>query len=403
MVELSRPWTFAEGVINDLRRDGSGWILLTVSLGWFLTLGVRIVYPALLPQITTEFGVGNATAGILIGILWTTYAMLQFPGGALADAVGDRLVLAVSILITIGAIGAIVTALTIEMFILATVLLGLGTGLYGTTRITVISTVFDEMETTAISVSQATGNIGNVVLPAAAGLVSVYFGWRWGFGYLLPVLVFCAIGIWIFVPRRAAETTRDGSFQRTMRKVLSAIKTPSVLAVALLLFLIMFLYQSVTGFLPTYLVAEKGLNPEVAATLYSLFFAAAIGVQFLSGVIADRHGNPTTIALFVGGSVPAFILLTVVESFVSLVVVVILLSCLLGAFPPANAAGVSSLPEEIRGSGFGLLRTGYIAFGATGPPIVGLLADVGRFNTAFLFLGGAALVTSVWGLFFQRV
>jgi MFS family permease len=159
----------------------------------------------------------------------------------------------------------------------------------------------------------------------------------------------------------------------------------------------------VTGFLPTYLVAEKGLEPEVAATLYSLFFAAAIGVQFLSGVIADRRGNPIAIALFVGISVPAFVLLTVVESFVSLVVVVVLLSCLLGAFPPVNAAGVRSLPEEIQGSGFGLLRTCYIAFGAAGPPIVGLLADAGRFNTAFLFLGGVALVLSVWGLFFQRV
>jgi MFS family permease len=263
--------------------------------------------------------------------------------------------------------------------------------------------VYDRMETTAISLSQAAGNVGNVVLSAGAGLVSVYLGWRLGFGYLLPLLVLCAIGLRVVVPRRASTGAGDESFRRTMRKVAAAIRTPRVLAVTALLAVNMFLYQSVTGFLPTYLVAEKGLGPGTAATLFSLFFASAIGVQFLSGVVADRRGNRVAIAAFVGASVPAFGLLTVVESPPTLVVVVLLLSCLLGAMPPVNAAGLAALPPEIRGSGFGLLRTGYIAFGAAGPPTVGLLADAGRFDGAFLVLGAIALGLSVWGLLFERV
>jgi MFS family permease len=389
---------------TDLRRDGPGWVLLAVSLGWFLTLGVRVVYPALLPQVTAEFGVDNATAGAFIGVMWTTYALLQFPGGALADAVGERLVLSASVVLTLGAVGAIVLAGTLELFVVATVLLGLGTGLYGTTRLTVISAVYDRMETTAISLSQAAGNVGNVVLSAGAGVVSVYLGWRWGFGYLLPVLLLSAVGLWVVVPRRAAPATDDDEpFRETMRKVATAVRTSRVLAVTVLLSLNMFLYQSVTGFLPTYLVAEKGVDPGTAATLFSLFFAAAIGLQFLSGVVADRLGNRVAIAAFVGASVPAFALLTVVESFPALVGVVLLLSCLLGAMPPVNAAGLAALPAEIRGSGFGLLRTGYIAFGAAGPPSVGLLADAGRFDGAFLLLGVVALALSVWGLLFERV
>jgi hypothetical protein len=71
--------------------------------------------------------------------------------------------------------------------------------------------------------------------------------------------------------------------------------------------------------------------------------------------------------------------------------------------PPINTAGVGALPDEIRGSGFGLLRTGYIAFGAVGPPIVGVLADAGRFDGAFLLLGGVALALAGWGLVFERV
>ncbi|MFB6156466.1 MAG: nitrate/nitrite transporter [Haloferacaceae archaeon] len=391
------------GVVADLRRDGSVGVLLVVSLGWFLTLGVRIIYPALLPRITTEFGVGNAAAGLLVGALWTTYALLQFPGGALADAVGERFVLGASVLLSAGAVVGIVVSRSLPSFVAATVLLGLGTGLYGTTRITVVAAAYDRMETTAISVSQAAGNLGNVALPAGAGAVAAALGWRYGFGYTVPLFLLTAAGVWAFVPRRASAAAGDEPFRETMATVATAVRTPRVLAVTALLSLNMFLYQSVTGFLPTYLVAVKGLDPGAATTLYSLFFAAAIGLQFLSGVVADRRGNPAAIALFVGLSVPAFVLLTVVESFPALVGTVLLLSCLLGAMPPVNAAGVGAVPERIRGSGFGLLRTAYIAFGAAGPPAVGLLADAGRFDAAFLGLGGVALGLSVWGLLFRRV
>lgn len=403
MGALSRPGSLLVRTISDIRDDGPVSILLIVSLGWFLTLGVRIVYPALLPQVTAEFGVSNATTGAFIGILWTTYALLQFPGGAIADIVGERLVLTGSILLSAGAVSVIVLSTTVEMFVLATVLLGLGTGLFGTTRLTVISALFDRMRTTAISANQAAGNVGNVVLSASAGFVSVYLGWRWGFGFLLPVLFACAIGLWIALPRRASPATGDESFRQTMRKVAASVRRPSVLAVTALLSLNMFLYQSVTGFLPTYLVTQKGIDPGSAATLYSLFFAAAIGVQFLSGIVADRRGNRVAIVVFITLSVPGFVLLTVVETFWALVAVTILLSFLLGAMPPVNAAGLASLPPEIQGSGFGLLRTGYIAFGALGPPAVGLLADAGRFDAAFLALGVIALATSVWALVFERV
>ncbi|WP_248897288.1 MFS transporter [Haloplanus halobius] len=402
MSTLSRFGTSVTDIVSDLRRDGSGWVLLFVSLGWFLSLGVRIVYPALLPQVTAEFGVSHATTGLFIGVLWTTYALFQFPGGALADAVGERVVLSGSVLFTILGVGALALSTTLPLFVLATILLGFSTGLYGTTRITVLSAVYDRMETTAISVSQASGNVGNVVLPATAGFVSVYLGWRGGFGVLVPLLLLSAAGLWLFVPRRAATATAEASFTQTMSKVAAAIRSPRVLAVTLLLSLNMFLYQSVTGFLPTYLTDVKGLAPSTAASLFSLFFATAIGIQFLSGAVADRFGNRVAITAFLGLSVPAFVLLTVAETFLALVGVIVLLSCMLGGMPAANAAGVSALPEEIQGSGFGLLRTGYIAFGAIGPLVVGQLADYGRFDGAFLLLGGVALAMSAWGAVFQR-
>jgi len=35
----------AHEISNELWRDGKGWVLITVSAGWFLSIGVRFTYP----------------------------------------------------------------------------------------------------------------------------------------------------------------------------------------------------------------------------------------------------------------------------------------------------------------------------------------------------------------------
>jgi MFS family permease len=178
-----------------------------------------------------------------------------------------------------------------------------------------------------------------------------------------------------------------------MGKVASAIRNPQVVIVTGILSLTMFMYQSVTGFLPTYLAEVKGISPSTAAVVFGLFFASAIGVQFLSGIISDRYSQRLAMVGFMGLSVPAFVGLTFAEGLLALVGVVVVLSCMLGGFPPAHAYATRAVPAEIQGSGYGLVRTLYIVFGALGPLSVGVLADFGLFNEAFLLLGSAALFT----------
>lgn len=69
-----------------------------------------------------------------------------------------------------------------------------------------------------------------------------------------------------------------------------------------------------------------------------------------------------------------------------------------------NTFVASALPAEIKGSGLGLLRTGWIFFGATSPIVVGVRGDLNMLREAFGFLAacaGLAAATSVvvphWG------
>jgi len=50
--------------------DGRGWVLLAVSIGWFLSYGVRMVYPIFAPFFQAEFGLTLTTTGLLLSTLW---------------------------------------------------------------------------------------------------------------------------------------------------------------------------------------------------------------------------------------------------------------------------------------------------------------------------------------------
>jgi MFS family permease len=393
------PGTFGSRIADfwaDLWQDGRGWVLVVVSAGWMLVLGGRIVYPALLPLITAEFQIDYATAGLLVGVLWASYSLMQFPGGVVADWAGERAVLTLSLVGSFVGMAAIFLAPVLGAFVVATAILGVGNGLYGTTRVTVLSDTYPDMDNTAISINQASGNVSNTVLPILAGTVAAALGWRMGFGILVPLFALTAVGVWFVVPRRTSPpTNEDESVRETMRAVAAAVKRREVLMVTFVLFMLMFLYQSVTGFLTTYLVESKGLGADTAATLYGVFFASATVFQFAVGPVADRYGQRVALSVFLGLAVPAFVALPFASGLPQLVVVVVLLSATLGAFPPSHAYTVRAIPSDIQGSGYGLLRTFYIAFGAAGPPTVGLLADAGLFDESFYLLGAVAVAASV--------
>lgn len=71
------------------------------------------------------------------------------------------------------------------------------------------------------------------------------------------------------------------------------------------------------------------------------------------------------------------------------------MSVQLGFWPVAFSYTIQTLPASVQSSGLGLLRTVYLLVGSLGSVTVGLLADAGHFDGAFLFLGGCTLFGAV--------
>lgn len=386
--------------LAELNRDGRGWILLVIAFGWFLGLGLRLAAPALMPYVRADFGIDLSTTGVLLSTLWITYALLQFPSGVLGDRIGERNVLVASSALAIAALAASAIAWSVSALFAAFVLLGSATGIYATTRFTALADIYPDRAATAIGLSSAAGNVGTVLLPAAAGLLAAAANWRIGFAAAVPFFAVAAIGLWFTVPARTSGqgSAVDELSIATVGQLASGITSRRALVFTAAMFLMSFVYQGFTSFYPTYLVSIKGLPESTAAFVYSAFFAAGILVQPLGGAAADSIGDRLTMIGFTVAAAVALMLLPTVSGFWSLVVVSVALSAQLGFWPIAQAAVIDALPTEMQGTGFGFLRTTYLLLAATSPTVVGALGDRELFDEAFLLLAGCALATALLGL-----
>lgn len=380
-------------------RDGLRWALAAIAVGWFLTLGTRFLVPAILPQIKETFAVGNAGSGVAISAIWMGYAVMQFPAGALADRMDERTLLTASLVLAGLSLGIISVAPVFGAFLVACGLFGLGTGIFGPSRGLALSKLFAPNPGTAFGVTLAAGSVGSAALPFLASLLLVEIGWRAAVGLSLPLFLGTALLTWWAVP----ATTGDGESESSSttadlrRTLATAVRDRRVVVGVLGLTIMLFTYQAVTAFLPTYLIQEKGTTQQTAGALFAVLFVAGAGFQLVGGNAADRFGTrPVTVA-FTAVGLLTLAVLPLTAGLVPIAVLVVVLSTHQAVQPVMNAYIIGALPNEASGTAWGLLRTAFFLVGSTGSTVVGALSDRGLFDESFYLL---AALTVVAVLFF---
>lgn len=396
--------------VKGLYGGGQGRVLVAIAFGWLFIFGIRFVFPTLLPYFSVEFELSNAAAGSIITAIWVAYAAAQLPAGVLSDYLNERNILIASMVVTFASIGLVVTLQSLLAFIIASVLFGLGTGLYAPPRIIALSNVFTQRDSTAIALTFAAGSVGSAVLPFIAGIISQRFGWRAGFSFALPMLILLGIGLWWAVPietYNSAPVNTDGgtsaeSDHDWMAVVVHLIQAVSDRAIILAwagIAMSLFIFQGITSFLPAYLLVAKNLSGSTAAMMLSIFFLCGSLCQPVAGVLADRYGQGMVLASIAGATVLPLLALPLVGGVRPLALLSGILGIRLGLGPVNNAYIVAALPDDVQGAGYGLIRTIHIVIGSTGAVFVGIFADQGLFDEAFVVLAGISAVAAL--LYFQ--
>ena len=384
------------GAVAASRSGNPYRLLAAVAAGWFLVLGMRFVVPAVLPTIRAEFGISNTRAGIAVTVLWLTYAAMQFPTGVYIDRVGERALLVGSALLSgVGLVGYLV-APTYALFVLATAGFGLGTGLYGPPRGTLLSRTFDANEGVAFGSVMAAGSVGSAVLPLVAAVVTTRYGWRVGLAAVAPLFALVAVALWLSISDRETATD-DRSLRADLRTVVDGLGDRRLALAVLGAMVMLLVFQAVTAFLTTYLVTTRAITQGTAGALLSALFVGGAVSQAVTGRLADRYGSPKVlVGVCVVSAVP-LALLPLLSGLVPLGLAAAAIGFRMSSGPLTNAYIVDLLPDAVEGTGWGLLRTGFFSVGAMGSTLVGFFADRGLFDLSFYVMAGLTLLAG--GLF----
>lgn len=365
---------------------GKGKMLVAIALGWGVLNGTRMIYPVLLPSLSTAFDLNHTTAGLLVTLIWIGYAIGQVPGGILADRYGERNILTASVAIVACALVGVVLAPTVVMLFAATGLVGVGLSLYPVARITLLSDLYPDRIGRVLGVTMATGDTGQTLLPLGAGVL-VAVAWQAGLVFVVPLLIVLGIVIQATLPANAS-TDSTGEEQSTpqLTDVVEQLYHPTLVFVGCILFLYIGILQTFSTFYPTYLITVKGVSSTVASGLFSLFFAVGIVAKPLAGVAYDKVGIRRSLPVVLSGAIVGFALLPALTGVWSLAADTVLISMMLGSGAITQSYLSETIPDAIEGTGLGAVRSSASMMGALGPVLFGVIADRGFFDVGYLLL-----------------
>lgn len=403
---------------SELRQLLSTYDALTIlSAIWFMALFVRYLLPPLFPRLQTLYGVGSAETGLLLTVLMTCYALMQFPSGALSDRFGRHRVITAGTVVFSAASLLVVVADGYWFFLVAVGLIGIGTGAHKTVAIHLLSTVYPEQAGQSLGVMDTVGQFGGAIAPAIiVALLSSALDWRAAFvvaavvGFVLTVLNnrYVAARVRDLSDERPAEsgdgTTADEPAADSTATTdaeddpdsgpsyLTAFLDPIFGAFVGVSVLYGFAWGGVTAFLPLYLIEQKAFPASTASLMYSGLFLMTLS-QLVTGRISDRTGSLPTMTALLALVVGSTVVLLVSQSMVLVGTAVFLFGAGMHGFRPVRSTYlVEVIPDRVGGGTLGIVRTLIAGAGAVAPVAVGVLSDHFGYAWSFWTLGGAVAI-----------
>ncbi|MEH7375041.1 MFS transporter [Neobacillus drentensis] len=378
-------------------------IIAMLFLGWSLGNFDRFIINYAILGISEDLQLSATSTGIVLSSFFAGYALMQIPGGWLADKFGFRKVLIIAVLmwsiftVLTGTAWSLLSLIFIRFFF------GLGEGSYFPAASKGIANWFPLNERSkAMSIMLSSAGVMGVITPIFGTLLMQSIGWRMiffivgGLGLIITALFF----YFLHEPNneKSEKVKEKNHAASPLRNVL---KTPMIWNLFIAYFSIYAVHWGLSSWMPTYLSNVKGLDLTSVGMISAIPAFVAILTTLVSGYVLDRlpegkdkllaaiFGLMTAIALYLMAFAPTIAMFVVYQS-----IVTILLSF--------NIILITSVPlkilsEEIVGTANGFINTSGQLAGMLTPMIIGFLVDFfgGSYNAAFIMLICFALLCSI--------
>jgi MFS family permease len=428
----------AIGPVELLKQANPGQrrTLLAAALGWMLDAFDAMLYALVLAHVMRDLGMSKATAGLLYTLTLLASGIGGMLFGFLADRIGRKRALMLSILtysICSFASGLSTTVLMLAVF---RFILGLGMGGEWNTGATLVAETWpDELRAKAIAIVQSSWAIGYALAALVAGIVLRYANWRMVFFVgILPALVTLWIRrsvpesqMWIenqnLSPKRSPSTQRNSQEEslsaslRTQRPLrlenadsseesfFRIFRTPyrkSTIVLLLLNFFGLFAWWGLFSWIPPYLslpVAQDGRGFGIMGTTTLLLVLNLFGMfpGYISfGWVADHLGRRKAFMLYLFAAallVPFYAMAR--SQAVLLVLGAVVAFFGTGFFSGSGLIGSEIFPTQVRARALGFTYNGARALSSVAPWVIGRVGQAKGLSWAFYLCGAAFLLASL--------
>lgn len=376
-------------------------ILLLLFAGNLFSALDRFVINYGIVYISDDLQLSASSTGMVLSVFFLGYAIMQVPGGWMADRYGARIVLIASIISF--TIFTSMTGFAWSLFSLLFIrfMFGLGEGSFfpaGAKMITMA--IPQEKRSQAMSIFLSALTVAAVISPILSTTLLVSIGWRMMFGVIGIFGIGIGILYWFLLKPKVGgqsdtnpqtEIPDKGSFKKLF-------KNPMVLSLMVASFAYGFVSWGMVSWMPTYLVQERGLNLISMGLLQMIPAVASVLFYIIAGYILDRVGNGRE--KWIGGFSGLGLALCVYLMFNAQTVTgVVIYQSITPIFSASLSTIIFSLPlkrlpESVGGSAVGVVNLGMQVAGFVAPLTLGFIIDAfdGSYNGAVWLLASFGIV-----------
>lgn len=389
---------------NEVTKKSRNVILALLFLGWSLGNLDRYIMNYAVVSITGDLQLDASSTGIILSAFFLGYAIMQIPGGWLADKFGAKRILLMAVIMWSIFTGLTAIAWSLTAMIVIRFLFGIGEGGFQPSSSKIIATIFPKEERgRAMSIMLTSGGIVSLIVPLLAAYLLGTIGWRMMFIIIGAIGAIIAYLYWKYIQLPKAETedaaeTGSPSVKVSFKELL---KTPLMWNLIIAYFCIYAVNWGLVSWIPTYLQKNRGLDLMSIGWAQTIPAITTIIGVYGSGYIIDKlpRGMEKVLGsiscaviglllylMFTAKTVTLFIgYQTVVSIFIAFVITLLPVIVL------------KKLPSSITGSAMGIANTGGQLAGFVTPMAIGFMVDAfnGSFDAAFWMLIGFALICIV--------
>ena len=396
-----------ESTQRFIRQLFTGTLWLFVLSHFSHHLITALIVP-LLPYIRNDFGLDYTQSGFVISAFSLSYGIGQLPAGWLADRMGSRNLITISIVGV--ALAGLMVGLSHAYLLMVLCLIGMGIaggGYHPSAPPLISASVAPEKRGFALGCHVVGGSASFFLSPLIGAAIATAFGWRGAFIWLaIPSIIFGIIFYQVLGTRsipadpigsKKDPTSETGTPRSFFRRVIPFMVLTAFTSA---------LMTSVFSFIPLFLVDQFEIPERTAAAMMAIIFGTGLWAAPLGGHLSDRVGRIPMMLTICIISGPAIFFLNLVPyghgfGFGSLLLVIGIIVMI--RMPVSEAFLVSEVPNRYRSTFLGIYFFSAIEGGGVLTPVMGSLIDHYGFYVSFTLAAvSLVLVTVICAFFLLR-